>query len=107
MLSRKLRSLITIFLMVTSIFCLINVSQAYGDGKESSSRVLQTWYSIEASYLSLLQAERAGGDVSELVAHLNFALELYSEGEIALESGEYEAVVLITDKANEISSEVL
>ena len=41
-------------------------------------------------YLSLLEAKRAGGDVSELVELLNTSLKYNSEAERALASREYE-----------------
>ena len=69
--------------------------------------VSQAEDSLEAAYLSVLEAERMGGDISEIVTFLNTTLEYYSEAERALESGEYDAAVQLAGKAVEASNEVL
>ena len=107
MLSRKFRTYFTLFFVVTSFFCLTDVSQAYGDEKEVLSRVSQAGNSLEAAFLSLLKAERAGGDVSELVPLLNSVLEYYIEANRAIETGEYDEAVLLAGKVVEISNIVL
>ena len=81
--------------------------QARGDQKEAEMRCSQAEDSMEAAYLSILEAERAGVDVSKLVVLLNTALEYYSEAERALDSGEYDAAVQLAGEAVEASNVVL
>ncbi len=89
------------------MFVIPSVSQVLGGESEAGSRISQAEGSLEVAYLSVLEAKRAGGDVSELVALLNTALEYNSEAERALESGEYNAAVQLAGKAVDASNVVL
>ncbi len=108
MLSKKLQTyIVCFFLIITSFLYLTNVSHVYGDEKEVFLKFSQAGDSLEAAYLSLLKAERAGGEVSGLVELLNRALDLYSKADWALEYEEYETAIIFLDEVNEISGEVL
>jgi hypothetical protein len=78
-----------------------------GAESEAITRVSQAEDSLEVAYLSVVEAERAGVDVSELVVLLNAALEYYSEAERALESEEYDIAVQLAGKVVEASNAVL
>ena len=78
-----------------------------GAESKAASRVSQAENSLKAAYLSVLEAERVGGDVSELVAFLNTALEYYAEAERVFEIGEYGSAVDLADKAIDASNVVL
>ena len=107
MLFKKLQTYIVFFLMIASFLYLTDVSHVYGDEKEVLLKISLAGDSLEAAYRSLLKAERAGGDVSGLVALLNSALDLYSKADWALEYEEYETAVIFLDEVDEISGEVL
>jgi len=89
------------------MFFIPSSSRVLGDESEAVLRVSQAEDSLGAAYLSVLEAERAGGDVSELVVVLNTALEYYSEAERLIEAGEYGAAVFLVRKAVEASNVVL
>jgi len=61
---------------------------------------------VASAYVLVLEAEGAGGEVSELVARLNGALGYLSGAERAFESGEYDVAVLSAGKAVEASDAV-
>ena len=105
--SKKLKRFSVPFFLFSLIFFMLSISQVMGAESEAVSRVSLAKDYLEAAYLSVLESERVGADVSELVAHLNTALEYYSEAERALESGENEKAVLLADKAVEASNLVL
>jgi hypothetical protein len=46
--------------------------------------------SVETAYGGVVEAERAGGDVSRLVADLNGALEMLSSARRSLDEGDYD-----------------
>jgi hypothetical protein len=53
--------------------------------------------SLKSAFLSVLEAERGGVDVSELVSCLRVAVEHYSEAERAFESGDYDGAVILAE----------
>jgi len=94
-----------------SIFALVifipSVPQVLGGAVEAASKISQAEDSIEAAYLSVLEAERAGGDVRDLVVRLNVVLRDHSKAERALEVGEYETAVLLAGEVVEASNVLL
>lgn len=93
--------------MLIITFFTLGAFQALGDESEAVSSVTQAKNSLDTAYLSLLEIERAGGDVSELVKVLNTALEYYSQAERAIKKGEYDVAVLLSTKAVKASNVVL
>jgi len=91
---------------------LILISPSYGlalcgsDVGGARSAMESAEETLASAYLSVLEAERAGGDISELVARLNGALEYLSGAERAFESGEYDEAVLSAGKAVEASDAI-
>jgi hypothetical protein len=67
---------------------------------EAESMVASASDGVEEAYVAVVEAERAGGDVAELVSRLNDAISLLEVAERSLGSGEY-------DDAFEIAEEVL
>ena len=104
---KKNKRFSVLFFIFSLIFFTQNVYRVLGDESEAVSRVSLAEDSLEAAYLSVLEAERAGGDISEIVGLLNTALEYYSEAERALKSGEHDIAVQLAGKAVEASNAVL
>jgi len=90
--------------MITTALSLHSVCPVWAGEIEAVSEISRAENSLNSAYLSVLEAERAGGDISELVTSLNNALELYSESKNAFESGEYERAVLTAEKVVEASN---
>jgi len=107
LLLKKLQYFSVLLFVFALVFIFPSVSRVQGAKSEAVSRISQAEDYLEAAYFSLLEAERAGGDVSGLVVFLNTALEYYSEAERALEYGEYETVVQLAEKVVEASNVVL
>ena len=105
--SKKLKYFSVLFFVFTLVFLIPSVSRVRGAETEAASRISQAENSLKAAYLSVLEAERVGGDVSELVAFLNTALEYYAEAERVFEIGEYGSAVDLADKAIDASNVVL
>ena len=104
---KKTQSFLVLFFVLTIIFFSPYAFQALGDESEAVLRVSQAEDSLESAYLSVLEAESAGGDVSELIRILNTALEYYSEAERVIKTEEYEEAVLLAAKVVETSNVVL
>ena len=102
--TRKLRYILVLFFIFTLVFFTPSVSQVLGAELEAVSSISQAEDSLGAAFLSVLEAERAGGDVSELVARLNVILGYRSKAERALEEGEYETAVFLAEKVIEGSN---
>ncbi len=62
--------------------------------------------SINQAYTNILAAERAGGNVSQLLASLNVAAELMAQAENAYQSGDLTSVNSNTDNARLIANQV-
>lgn len=98
-------SLFSIILILVSPICGSALCES--DAEDARSAVESAEEALGSAYLSVLEAERAGGDVSGLVASLNDALEERSRAERAFESGEYDAAVLLAGGVAEGSGAVL
>ena len=80
---------------------------AEGIESEAVLKISEAEDFLDNAYLSLLEIEKAGGDVSELVVILNNALEHYAEALRVFESGEYVLAVEFADKAIHASNVIL
>ena len=105
--SKKPPYLPFLFVVITSLYFSFGFSLVYGEESEVRGTMLQVEDSLEAAYISLLYAERAGGDISELVPLLNTALDYYSQADVALKSGKDEEALNLVLKAIEVTNEVL
>ena len=98
-----------------SFLCLVlalNILSPIVFGQEiiESDAVLilsETEDSLVNAYISLLEIERAGGDITELVKILNTATGYYSEALRLFESGEIVLAVELADKAIDSSNVIL
>jgi hypothetical protein len=106
-LSKKRQIVLKLFSILSITFFTLGASQVLGDESEAVSSVTQAENSLDSAYLSLLETERAGGDISELVKVLNTAIEYYSKAEMALKKGEYNEADLLATKAVKASNVVL
>jgi len=105
--SKKLPYLPFLFFLIILLYFSFGVSRVYGEELEARGKISQAEDSLEAAYISLLEAERAGGDISGLVSLLNTALDYYSQADIALRSGKDEEALKLAEKAIEVTNEIL
>jgi hypothetical protein len=63
--------------------------------------------SLEMAYLSVVGAERSGGDVRDLIVYLRVAVGYLSEAERALESGDYDGASLLAERVDEAAKDIL
>jgi hypothetical protein len=61
---------------------------------------------LESAFLSVLEAERRGVDVYELVSGLKVAVGHYSEAERAFESGDYDGAVILAERTVEAANNI-
>jgi len=80
------------------------IAPCESDVERTISEIDLSEEALGSAFVSVLEAERAGGDVSELIVSLNIALEWYSEAETAFRSGEYDSAVLLAEKVVEASN---
>lgn len=103
----KLKNFYVLFFILLMVLFLPGTCQVFGDELDAISRVSQAEDSLEAAYITVVKAERAGVDVSELVGVLNTAMEYYNEAERAIKTGHYEEAVLLATKVIRTSNIVL
>jgi len=90
------------------LLILNNIPYVYGDEKEEAIlRISEAEDAIKSAYLSLLESERVGGDISELVELLNTALEYQFKANRALELGDFYTAINLDQKVIQISNEIL
>jgi len=96
-----------LLLMIIAAFSLQSLCLVWAGEMEAVSEISRAEDFLKTAYLYVLDAERAGGDVSELVARLNTALEYFSEAERAFGSGKYDSAVLLAGRVVETSDVIL
>ena len=105
------RRFIRIFSIVSLVFITLfpTYEFAFCDSSVEYARsvVEMAGESLESAYLSVLEAERSGGYVSELVWSLRVAVRDLSEAERALELGDYDGASLLAEKADEAAKQIL
>jgi hypothetical protein len=79
--------------------CLASVEEA-----EASLAISMAEDHLGYTYLKLLEAERAGGDVTELTANLNIALDYLSKAKRAFEAGEFPTTSFLSREALKMAS---
>jgi hypothetical protein len=104
---KKNKVISILYLIFLLLFFTQNVYRVLGDESEAVSSISHAEDSLKAAYLSVLEAERAGVDISEVVVLLNNALTYFSEAERALKSGQHDTAVQLAGKAAEVSNAVL
>ena len=104
------RGFVRIFSLVSIVLILIMPGCGFAlcesDVEGARSAVESAEEAVASAYVLVLEAEGTGGEISELVARLNDALEYLSGAERAFESGEYDGAVLSAGKAVEASDAV-
>ena len=89
------------------VFLLLLSSPVFSravDQGEAESMVANANDGIEEAYLAVVEAERAGGNVTELVSRLNDAIVLLETAERRLDSGEYDEAFTYAEEALEQSN---
>jgi hypothetical protein len=94
--------LIAVYALSFVHFCSAEVNE-----QDASLAVSRADEAIKAAYGAVVEAEKAGGDVSSLVSELNRALDGFSEGKMAFDSGTYDVALPLVEGAIEISDGVL
>ena len=84
--------------------CTFSLGESGVDDVSTALRSAEEAYF--SAYLSVLEAERAGGDVSGLVARLNFVSRILENGCRAYESGVLDGAVFSAGKVLEVSDAV-
>ena len=93
-------SIVMLFIFpIESAFCISDVERA-------SSEIELAEEALGSAYLLVLKAERAGGDVSELVVLLNNGLDYLSGAKRAFSLGAYDGAVILAEEAVEVSNVV-
>ena len=96
------------FLGFIMLACLISINHCYAiNEKETSLEIASSENSIELAFLSILEAEREGGDISSLVADLNQALDYLDDGKKAMKSGGFEDAAVFLNKASYDSEQII
>ena len=100
----RIFSLVSMVLIIILPGCGFALCESDVEGARSALESAEE--AVASAYRSVLEAEGAGGEISELVARLNSALEYLSGAERAFESGEYDGAVLSAGKAVEASDAI-
>jgi len=77
--------------------------QVLGDKSEATTNISHAKDSVIEAYVSVLEIERKGGYVSELIVRLNDVLDNLAEAERAFESGNYDLATQLANSAIEVS----
>jgi hypothetical protein len=93
--------LIAVYALSFVHFCSAEVNE-----QDASLAVSRADEAIKAAYGAVVEAEKAGGDVSSLVSALNWALDGFSEGKMAFDSGIYDVALPLADGAVDIADSV-
>ena len=72
-----------------------------GDGESAESQIAFAEDAVASAYLAVLDAERAGGDISLLIFRLNHVVDVLSEAKTALTEGDRDRAVQLAAGAVE------
>jgi hypothetical protein len=96
-----------ILLSIISIYLFnLGFHHVLGDKSETFTSIAQAEDSVITAYLSVLEIEEKGGDVSELLIRLNDVLDKLAEAEIAFESGNYDLALELANSVIEVSDNI-
>jgi len=105
---RLLKKLILLSLILySSFFYNQNIFIAAQIENEVTSSLNLAEKSIEMTYISIFEAEEAGGDVSELVSRLNFVLIDLVHARKAFKSGYYDDAIKLSENVIGVSTNIL
>jgi hypothetical protein len=76
------------------------------DEREAALAISRADEAIKAAYGAVVEAEKAGGDVSALASELNRALDGFSAGKMAFDSGQYDVVATLAQNAIDVADRV-
>jgi len=99
----KNKQISLLFVIIIIQFTFLRFGSAESTDLEALRLKSLTEDSFKISYLKVLEADRVGASVDELVENLNFALEYLFEADNAYGSGDYEDTVSLSLKALDIS----
>ena len=93
-------------LFVLSSMLMLSVS-ASSDQEATLSTISEAEQSMAQAYEAVLDAERAGAEISGLLARLNDAAGMISEGHMAFEVGDFEEATRFAELSGEVAWEVV
>jgi hypothetical protein len=99
----KNKQISLLFIIITIQFTFLGFCSAESTDLEALRLKSLTEDSFKISYLKVLEADRVGAKIDELVENLNIALEYLFEAGNAYRSGDYEGTVSLSLKALDIS----
>ena len=97
----------TFLLFALSSTLLVSVSATASSSERALSTISEAEESIGEAYNTVLDAERVGADVSDLLVRLNDAAALLSEAHMALEVGNLEEATRFAESTSEVGYEVV
>lgn len=101
-LMNKCKVFIIFFFIILSMIFNFGFPQALGDESEAITSISHVEESVIGVYVSVLEIERKGGDISVLIERLNNILNNLAEAEIAFEAGNYDLATQIAKSEIEV-----
>ncbi len=97
---------ITLFVLLVFSYFLCNEHYVFAQTDETASKLLAANHSVEQAFNAVLNAEKAGGNVTQLLLKLNTAGQLLTEAQNAYNSGTTTNVTANTEKVRQIAGQV-
>jgi hypothetical protein len=98
----KYKAFMIFFFIILLMILNFGFPQALGDESEAITSISHVKESAIGVYISVLEIERKGGDVSVLIERLNNILNNLAEAELAFEAGNYDLATQIANSEIEV-----
>jgi hypothetical protein len=98
--------LLAVMILLVSLFSGLAVSVTAVSSQDVAEGVLEAEQSLEQAYIAVLDAERAGANVSGLLVKLNEGADLLSASQLAFESGNFTEASRLAASLSSVAGDV-
>jgi hypothetical protein len=100
------RLLVATVCILAFSYCLCNENHVFAQTDQSASRLQKANSAVEKAFNNVLEAEKAGGNVTQLLEKLDSAGVLLAEAQNAYNSGNTASIPSIVENALQIADQV-
>ncbi len=97
---------VTLFVFLAFSFCLYSDHYVFGQTDQTASMLQEANSAVGKAFTAVLDAEEAGGNVTQLLAKLNTAGKILAEAQNAYNSGNTVNITTNLENAVQISNQV-
>ena len=98
--------LITLFVIILLNFCFYSENYVFAQTNQTASKLQAANNAVNRAFNTVLDAEEAGANVTELLVRLNYAENILAQAENSNRTGDFNATVARADSVLPIAQQV-